>query len=113
MSYFVTGATGFIGRYLVSNLLKRKGNVHVLPLGKKIYEAVGRANIKMIEDFWTIYSDLTFENVKKAINKEQDVISWITDFSTNLKITFENIKKMKSITVFINTSQTNSSLIFD
>ncbi len=57
-----------------------KGNVHVLPLGKKIYEAVGRANIKMIEDFWTIYSDLTFENVKKAaeyarnafINKEYD-----------------------------------------
>ncbi|HEX4853228.1 SDR family oxidoreductase [Arenimonas sp.] len=30
MSYFVTGATGFIGRYLVSNLLKRKGSVHVL-----------------------------------------------------------------------------------
>jgi NAD(P)-dependent dehydrogenase (short-subunit alcohol dehydrogenase family) len=30
MSNFVTGATGFIGRYLVSNLLKRKGNVHVL-----------------------------------------------------------------------------------
>jgi NAD(P)-dependent dehydrogenase (short-subunit alcohol dehydrogenase family) len=30
MSYFVTGATGFIGRFLVSNLLKRKGNVHVL-----------------------------------------------------------------------------------
>jgi NAD(P)-dependent dehydrogenase (short-subunit alcohol dehydrogenase family) len=30
MGYFVTGATGFIGRYLVSNLLKRKGTVHVL-----------------------------------------------------------------------------------
>ena len=30
MSYFVTGATGFIGRYLVSNLLRRKGMVHVL-----------------------------------------------------------------------------------
>ena len=30
MSYFVTGATGFIGRFLVSNLLKRKGAVHVL-----------------------------------------------------------------------------------
>ncbi|RNF83212.1 SDR family oxidoreductase [Montanilutibacter psychrotolerans] len=30
MSYFVTGATGFIGRHLVSNLLKRKGTVHVL-----------------------------------------------------------------------------------
>jgi NAD(P)-dependent dehydrogenase (short-subunit alcohol dehydrogenase family) len=30
MSYFVTGATGFIGRHLVSNLLKRKGTVYVL-----------------------------------------------------------------------------------
>jgi NAD(P)-dependent dehydrogenase (short-subunit alcohol dehydrogenase family) len=30
MSYFVTGATGFIGRFLVSNLLRRKGTVHVL-----------------------------------------------------------------------------------
>ncbi|WP_297799696.1 SDR family oxidoreductase [Arenimonas sp. GDDSR-1] len=30
MAYFVTGATGFIGRFLVSNLLKRKGQVHVL-----------------------------------------------------------------------------------
>ena len=26
MSYFVTGATGFLGRHLVSNLLKRKGS---------------------------------------------------------------------------------------
>ncbi|MBB5014880.1 SDR family oxidoreductase [Rehaibacterium terrae] len=30
MTYFVTGATGFIGRHLVSNLLKRSGTVHVL-----------------------------------------------------------------------------------
>lgn len=30
MAYFVTGATGFIGRFLVSNLLKRRGTVHVL-----------------------------------------------------------------------------------
>jgi thioester reductase-like protein len=30
MSYFVTGATGFIGRFLVQNLLKREGDVHVL-----------------------------------------------------------------------------------
>src|SRR3546814_18149132 len=30
MSYFVTGATGFIGRFLVANLLKRKGTIHVL-----------------------------------------------------------------------------------
>jgi NAD(P)-dependent dehydrogenase (short-subunit alcohol dehydrogenase family) len=30
MGYFVTGATGFLGRYLVGNLLKRKGTIHVL-----------------------------------------------------------------------------------
>ena len=30
MSYFVTGATGFIGRHLVEELLKREGDIHVL-----------------------------------------------------------------------------------
>ena len=30
MSYFVTGATGFIGRHLVEELLKREGTIHVL-----------------------------------------------------------------------------------
>lgn len=30
MNYFVTGATGFIGRHLIANLLKRKGTIHVL-----------------------------------------------------------------------------------
>ena len=30
MAYFVTGATGFIGRRLVERLLERKGKIHVL-----------------------------------------------------------------------------------
>jgi thioester reductase-like protein len=30
MAYFVTGATGFIGRFLVERLLQREGDVHVL-----------------------------------------------------------------------------------
>ena len=45
MGYFVTGATGFIGRFLVTNLLlKRKGPVHVLVRkdSMKKLEAIGR-----------------------------------------------------------------------
>src|SRR5262249_35843050 len=30
MTYFVTGATGFIGRHLVAALLRRDGDIHVL-----------------------------------------------------------------------------------
>jgi NAD(P)-dependent dehydrogenase (short-subunit alcohol dehydrogenase family) len=30
MTYFVTGATGFIGRHLIGKLLQRKGTIHVL-----------------------------------------------------------------------------------
>ena len=30
MAYFVTGATGFIGRYLMVELLKREGTIYVL-----------------------------------------------------------------------------------
>ncbi|HEX4859109.1 MAG TPA: SDR family oxidoreductase [Usitatibacteraceae bacterium] len=30
MSYFITGGTGFIGKFLIQNLLKRSGTIHVL-----------------------------------------------------------------------------------
>ncbi len=30
MSYFITGATGFIGRHLLERLLERRGDIHVL-----------------------------------------------------------------------------------
>src|SRR6476661_10343387 len=30
MAYFVTGATGFIGRFLIERLLRREGTVYVL-----------------------------------------------------------------------------------
>ncbi len=42
MSYFVTGATGFIGRHLIERLLKRRGKIYVLVRSgsKKKYNAL-------------------------------------------------------------------------
>jgi len=44
MDYFVTGATGFIGRFLVTELLRRKGTIHVLVRkdSQKKLDAIGR-----------------------------------------------------------------------
>jgi len=44
MSYFVTGATGFVGRFLVARLLERKGTIHVLVRkdSQKKLDAIGR-----------------------------------------------------------------------
>ena len=58
MSYFVTGATGFLGRFLVSKLLKRKGTIHVLVRkgSEKKLEAIAEAAIAgtgwVIEDIY-------------------------------------------------------------
>ena len=43
-----------------------KGNVTILPIGKKGYEFFQRNNYKMVENFWEIFSDLSFENVRRA-----------------------------------------------
>ncbi len=44
MGYFVTGATGFIGRHLVGKLLARKGTIHVLVRedSRKKLDAIGK-----------------------------------------------------------------------
>src|SRR2546423_1983412 len=45
MTYFVTGATGFIGRFLVDKLMQREGTIHVLVRKgsvKKLDELRGR-----------------------------------------------------------------------
>ena len=44
-TYFVTGATGFIGRHLVERLLEREGDIHVLVRegSREKLEALGAA----------------------------------------------------------------------
>ncbi|PSK90338.1 ATP synthase F1 subunit gamma [Taibaiella chishuiensis] len=43
-----------------------KGNVTILPIGKKGYEYFQRHGYKLVENFWDLFSDLGFENVKRA-----------------------------------------------
>ena len=59
-----------------------KGNVTILPLGKKSYEFFLRNNFKLVDSYWTIFSDISFDNVRQAaayaqkafLNKEYDRI---------------------------------------
>lgn len=62
-----------------------KGNVHVLPLGKKGLESFERQGFTLISDYWNIFSDLSFdrvkivaEHVRKAfINKDYDRVELV------------------------------------
>jgi NAD(P)-dependent dehydrogenase (short-subunit alcohol dehydrogenase family) len=47
MSYFVTGATGFIGRHLVERLLEREGDIHVL-----VREGSAEKLARLIDEKW-------------------------------------------------------------
>ena len=61
MTYFVTGATGFLGRFLIGNLLKRKGNIHVLLRkgSKEKFEALQARYPEAGERLMPVYGDLT------------------------------------------------------
>ncbi len=62
-----------------------KGNVTILPIGKKGYEYFLRNNYKVVDNFWTTFSDLGFDNVRKAavyaqqafLNKEYDRVELV------------------------------------
>ncbi len=49
-----------------------KGNVTILPLGKKGYEYFLRYGYKVVDNFWTIFTDLSFDNVRNAANYAQE-----------------------------------------
>jgi F-type H+-transporting ATPase subunit gamma len=62
-----------------------KGNVTILPIGKKGYEFFLRNQFKLVDSFWDIFSDLAFDNVRRAaiyaqqafLNKEYDRVEII------------------------------------
>jgi F-type H+-transporting ATPase subunit gamma len=94
----ITSDRGLCGAYnsnvikLTKQLIKDKyqaqfdkGNVTILPIGKKGYESFVKNNYKVVADFWTIFADLNFENVRNAavyaqqafLNKEYDSVELI------------------------------------
>jgi F-type H+-transporting ATPase subunit gamma len=42
------------------------GNVRILPLGKKGYENFLKAGFPVIDNYWNLFSDLSFDRVKTA-----------------------------------------------
>jgi len=49
-----------------------KGNVTILPIGKKSYEYFTRYGYKVVDQFWTLFSDLSFDNVRQAAQFAQE-----------------------------------------
>ena len=43
-----------------------KGHVTILPLGKKGYEYFQRNNFKLVDNYWNIFSNLSFDAVREA-----------------------------------------------
>jgi len=84
----ITSDRGLCGGYN-SNLIKlakldikekyaaqfEKGNVTILPLGKRGYEHFSKNNYKVIDRFWNIFSDLTFEHIVEASKYAMDPFS--------------------------------------
>jgi F-type H+-transporting ATPase subunit gamma len=81
----ITSDRGLCGGYN-SNLIKlarqvikekysnasAKGNAELMPLGKKGYEHFSKNKFKVVEHYWNIFSDLSFENVAKAAKFAMD-----------------------------------------
>jgi F-type H+-transporting ATPase subunit gamma len=62
-----------------------KGNVHILPIGKKGYENFQRNGFTLVDNYWNLFSNLSFDSVKNVaefarkafINKEYDRIELV------------------------------------
>lgn len=84
----VTSDRGLCGGYN-SNLIKltkqvirekyaaqhSKGNVQVLPIGKKAYEHFTKNGFKVVPQFWEMFSGLSFEKVQAAARYAMDAFA--------------------------------------
>jgi len=84
----VTSDRGLCGGYN-SNLIKltrqqifekypaqhQKGNVTVLPIGKKGYEHFTKNGFKVVDDYWDIFTGLSFDRVQTAAKYAMDAFA--------------------------------------
>ena len=84
----VTSDRGLCGGYN-SNLIKltkqvikekyaaqqAKGNVQVLPIGKKAFEHFTKNNYKVVPNFWELFTGLSFEKVQAAAQYAMDAFA--------------------------------------
>ena len=84
----VTSDRGLCGGYN-SNLIKlakqvikdkyaaqqAKGNVQVLPIGKKGYEHFNKSGFKVVDKYWDIFTGLSFDKVQTAAKHAMDAFS--------------------------------------
>lgn len=84
----VTSDRGLCGGYN-SNLIKlakqvihdkyaeqfSKGNVQVLPIGKKAFEHFTKNNFKVVNQFWDMFTGLSFEKVQAAAKYAMDAFA--------------------------------------
>lgn len=49
-----------------------KGNVTIMPLGKKGYDYFLRYNYKLVDAYWQIFSDLSFDHIRGAAQYVQE-----------------------------------------
>ncbi|HYR01366.1 MAG TPA: SDR family oxidoreductase [Casimicrobiaceae bacterium] len=77
MAHFVTGATGFIGRFLVANLLKR---------GEPIYVLVRKGSLAKLDELRTEYWNAT----------DREVVGIVGDLAKpNLGVSAADLRKLK------------------
>ena len=88
MIIVVTSDRGLCGGYN-SNLIKlakqivhdkyaaqhAKGNVTILPIGKKGYENFSKTGFKVINNYWDIFTGLSFEKVQAAAKHAMDAFA--------------------------------------
>lgn len=49
-----------------------KGNVVIMPIGKKAFEYFTKHGYPLIDNYWTTFADLSFDNVRKAAVHAQE-----------------------------------------